>query len=76
VRMIVFVADKDSFAGASHAMLDIVLFEALEARKDGGILFRLSLFSAECVVGERVEADCLGLVGVEGFGEDRRIRGL
>jgi hypothetical protein len=29
--MVVFVADEDSFAGPSHSMLDIVLFEALEA---------------------------------------------
>ncbi len=71
-----FVADEDSFAGSSHSMLDIVLFESLEACEDRGVFFRLGFLSAEGVVGERVEADRLGLVGVKGFGEDRRVRGL
>jgi len=71
--MVVFVADENSLAGAAHAMLYIMFFETLEARKDGGIFFWLGFFGAEGVVGEGVETDCFGLVVVEGFGEDGRI---
>jgi hypothetical protein len=34
VRVVVLVAYEDSFAGAPHAVLDIVLFEALKAGED------------------------------------------
>ena len=54
----------------------IVLFEALEAREDGGVFFWLGFFGAEGVVGEGVEPDCFGLVAVEGFGEERWVGGL
>lgn len=74
--MVVFVADEDSFAGSAHAMLIIVLFEAFEAREDGGVFFWLRLFGSEGVVGEGVEADGFGLVAVEGFGEERWVGGL
>lgn len=74
--MIVLVADQDSLAGAPHAVLDIVLFETLEAREDGGVFFWLGFFGAEGVVGEGVKADGFGLVGVEGDREDRRVGGL
>jgi hypothetical protein len=39
VGMIVFMADKDSFASAAHAMSDVVFFEAFETRYDGGVFF-------------------------------------
>jgi hypothetical protein len=47
------VADKDALAGPSHTVLDIMLFEALEACENGGVFFRLGLFGAEGVVRER-----------------------
>ena len=68
--MVVFVADENAFAGTAHAVLFIVFLEALEARQHGGIFFGLSFFGAEGVVGEGEEADCLGLVAIEGLGED------
>ncbi len=76
VRMVVLVTDEDALAGSSHAMLDIVLFEALEACENGRVFFRLRFLGAECVVRERVEADCFWLVVVEGFGKNWRIGGL
>lgn len=74
--MIVFVADEDAFAGSAHAVLGVVFFEALEAREHGGVFFGLRFFGAEGVVGEGVEADCLGLIAVEGVGEEGRVGGL
>lgn len=50
-----------------------MFFEALEACENGGVFFRLGFFRAEGVVREGVEADCFGLVVVEGFGENRGI---
>jgi hypothetical protein len=76
VRVVVLVADKDSFAGSAHAIINVVFFEALEAREDGGVFFWLRFFRAECVVGERVEADCFRLVGIEGVGKERWVGGL
>jgi len=70
VRVVVFVADKNSFAGSSHAMLNIVLFKAPKACEDRGVFFRLGFFGAESVVGEGIEAYCFGLIGVEGLGKD------
>jgi hypothetical protein len=71
-----FMADQDALAGSSHAVLDIVLLEALEACEDRGVFFRLGFFGAEGVVGQRVKAYSFGLIGVEGFGENWRIRRL
>lgn len=71
--MVVFVANEDSFAGSAHTVLFIVLFEAFEAREDGGVFFWLGFFGAEGVVGEGVEPNGFGLVAVERFGEKRRI---
>lgn len=76
VRMIVFVTNEDALAGSSHTVLDIVLFEALEACENGGVFFRLRFLSAECVVREGVEPDCFGLIVVEGFRENRGVGGL
>lgn len=74
--MVVLVADQDALARPSHAVGLVVFFQTLEASEHGGVFFRLGLFGAEGVVGEGVEADCLGLVGVEGFREDGGVGGL
>jgi hypothetical protein len=70
------VAHEDPLAGPPHAVHDIMLFEALEARKNGGVFFRLGFFRAKGVVRERVKADCFGLVAIERLGENRRVGGL
>lgn len=70
--MVVLVADEDAFAGASHAVEVVVLLEALEAGDHGGVLLGLGFFDAEGVVGQRVEANGLGLVGFEGQWIDGR----
>lgn len=67
------MADQDTFACSAHAMLLVVFLQALQARKDRGIFFWLVFFRAEGVVRERVEADGLGLIGIEREGEDRRV---
>ena len=71
--MVVFVADEDPLTGTSHSMFNVMLLEPLEACKDGGIFFGLGFFSTKGVVRQRVEANCPGLVAVEGLGEDGRI---
>jgi hypothetical protein len=76
VRVIVLVAHENPFASSAHTVHDIVLFETSEACEDGGVFFRLGFLGAESVVGEGVEANCFGLVGIEGVGEKRRIGGL
>jgi hypothetical protein len=48
-----------------------VLFQALEARKDGWVFLGLCFFRAECVVGQGVQANCLRLLGGEILWEDR-----
>lgn len=62
VRVVVLMADEDALAGAAHAVLGVVLLEALEAGDDGRVLLGLGLLDAEGVVGERVEADRVWLV--------------
>jgi hypothetical protein len=76
VRVVVLVADEDPFAGAPHAVHDIMFFEAFEARKHRRVFFRLGFFGAEGVVGKGVEADCLGLIVIKRLREERRIGGL
>ena len=61
------VADENSFAGPSHAMLVVVFFQAPEPCKDRGVFFWLVFLGAEGVVAEGIEANDFGLVGVEGF---------
>ena len=56
--MVVLVADEDAFAGAPHAMVFVMFFEALEAGEDGGVFFGLVFFGSECVVAQGVKADC------------------
>ena len=67
--MVVLVADENTFAGSAHTMLDIVFFQALQTGEDGGVFFGLGFFGAKGVVGKGVEADCFGLVSIEGIGE-------
>ena len=52
VRVVVLVADEDAFACSAHAMLGVVLFQSLQSREYGRILFWLSIFGSECVVAE------------------------
>lgn len=67
--VVVLVADQDPLTRPPHPVLLIVLFQPLQSREYGGILFRLILFRAERIVAERKEADGLGLVRREGLGE-------
>lgn len=64
------MADEDALACPSHAMFLVVLFKSLQAREYGGVFFWLTIFCAECVVAQRVEAYGLGLFCVEVLGED------
>lgn len=73
VRVVVLVADEDALASAAHAMLVVVLLEALKSGDNTGVLLRLGLLDAECVVGQWVESDCLWLVRFEGAGDDGRL---
>jgi hypothetical protein len=66
--VVVLVADQNAFACSAHAMLLVVFFEALQPREHRWVLFWLSIFCAKCVVAERVQANGLGLVGVEILG--------
>ena len=65
------MADKNALTCSPHTMLLVVFFKSLEARENRRILLWLSILSTKCVVAEGVEADCLGLVRIEIFGEDR-----
>ena len=70
VRVVVLVADQDGLARAPHPVLAVVLFQALQPREHRRVLLGLPIFGAECVVAERVQADCLGLGGIEVLGQD------
>ena len=70
VRVVVLVADEDAFAGAPHAVVFVVFFEALEAGEDGRVFFRLVFLGPECVVAQGIKADCDRLIRGEGFGEN------
>ena len=72
--VIVFMADEDSLASSTHAMLLVVLLQSPQARENRGILLWLVLFSPEGVVAERVETNCRRLIGIERLGNDRPIR--
>lgn len=48
--MVVFVANKEGFGGAPHAVVGVVIFEAGESGEDAGVFFRLGFFGAEGVV--------------------------
>jgi hypothetical protein len=68
--MVMLMANQDPLAGAPHAMLIVVFFQTLQASEHRGVLLRLCFLGAECVVGERVEADSLRLFGGEVLGDD------
>lgn len=74
VGVVVLVADEDALAGASHAMLVVVLLKAVKSSDHAGVLLRLGLLDAECVVGQGVESDCLRLVRFEGARDDGWLR--
>ena len=74
--MVVFVAHEDALASAAHAVGNIMLFEALEARQNRRVLLRLGLLDSESVVRQRVQADCGGLVRVERERDNGRLRAL
>ena len=64
------VTHEDALACASHAMLCIVFFESLQARKYRGILFWLAILGSERIVTKRKQADSFGLIAVEVLGDD------
>ena len=68
--MIMLVAYQDALACPAHAMLGIVFFQSLQARQNRRVLLWLAIFGAKGVVAEWVQADGLGLVGVEVLGKD------
>lgn len=67
--MIVLVADQDALACPAHAMFGVMFFQSLQTRQDRRILLWLPIFGAKCVVAEWVQADGLGLAGVEVLGK-------
>lgn len=74
MRMIMLVAHQHALAGASHAMRVVVFFQALQPRQHRRVFLWLVLLGAKGVVRERVQADGLGLFGVERFGDDGSVR--
>lgn len=54
MRVVVLVTHEDALAGPPHAMVLIVLLQALQPSLHRWILLRLCLFRAECVVGQRI----------------------
>lgn len=74
--MVVLVADEDAFGGAAHAVKGVVILQAAEAGVDGWVFFWLWCFGCEVVVGERVEAERLWLMGVEWERLDGWVGGL
>lgn len=74
--MVVLVADKDAFDGATHAVEGVMVLQAGETGVDGWVFFWLWCFGCEVIVGEWVEAQRLWLVGVEGEGLDGWVGGL
>ena len=76
MRMVVLVAYQDPLACPPHTMLGVVFFKSLEPRKHGCVFLWLILLGAECVVTERVKADRLWLIGIEGLGEDGTIESI
>ncbi len=74
VWVVVLVADQNGLACSSHAVLIVVLFQSLQTRKHRRILLRLAIFGAECVVAERIQPDCLGLVRIEVLGQDGTVQ--
>jgi hypothetical protein len=76
MRVIVLVADEDTFTGSTHAMFRVVLLQSLQTRKHGRIFLWLAILRPECVVAERVQTYRFGLIRVEVFGERRAVEVL
>jgi hypothetical protein len=70
MRVIVLVAHQHALAGAPHAMDNVVLLQSLQAGQHRRVFLGLVFLGAKGVIGQRVEADCLRLFGVERFGDD------
>lgn len=68
MRIIVFVAYQDAFTRATHTMIFVIIFQSLESITDRVILLRLSFLCTKGVIGERVQADSLWLLGIRGSG--------
>ena len=66
--MVVLVAHQDTLTRPPHSILFIVFFKSFQSRNNRRVFFWLCFFGAKCVVGERVESNCLRLVGIEVFG--------
>lgn len=71
--MVVLVADQYAFASSSHAVFRVVLFEALQSRKDRGVLFWLAIFCSESIIAQRIQTDRLGLVPIKVLRNDGAI---
>lgn len=54
VRVVVVVAYENAFASPPHAILNVVLFQTLQAGKDRGVFLGLRLFCAKGVVAQRI----------------------
>lgn len=76
MRVIMLMTNQDALTRPPHAMLLIMFLQALQTRQHRGVFFWLSLLRAEGVVGERVQSDSLGLVGIEGVGKGGGVGGL
>ncbi len=50
VRVVVLVAHEDALASAAHAMLGVMLLQALQPCNDRRILLWLCLFDTKCIV--------------------------
>lgn len=74
--VVVLMADEDTFDGAAHAVERVVVLQARQAGVDGWVFFWLWCFGCKVIVGERVEAQRLWLVGIEGERLDGWVGGL
>jgi len=76
VWVVVFMAYQNALAGAAHAILLIVLLQALQPRQHARILLWLSLLDTEGIIRKRIQTDCLWLPGVKRQRVYRRLRAL
>ena len=70
MRMIMLMANQHALTRAPHAIRLVMFLQPFQAREHAGIFLGLRLLGAERVVGQRVQADCLGLFGGEVVGSD------
>lgn len=64
--MRMLVADQHALARAPHAMLLVVLLQAVQTCQDRRVFLRLVVLGTERVVAQRIQADRLGLVRAKG----------